>query len=88
MQRDLAPMRGIAMLDQVYCLPGAKYHCAALNRQAKRGRRQHCLDVGRHIVRPFHAMPVAAASWRDALQRVRKVAQHVGVGILLDGERR
>ena len=53
LQHDLAAMRPGAMLDQVDRLPGAERELAVQHRDLQRGRRQHGLDMRRHVVGAF-----------------------------------
>ena len=53
LQHDLAPMRARAMLDQVDRLPGSQREFALQHRNLQRSRRQHGLDMRRHVVGAF-----------------------------------
>ena len=88
MQHDLTGVRGIAVLDEIDGLPGAQHGLASGHRHAEAGCRQHGLDVRGHVVGPLDAVVIARAPRRQPLQRLAQVAQHVGIGVLLDGERR
>ncbi|GCC48047.1 hypothetical protein chiPu_0032528, partial [Chiloscyllium punctatum] len=87
LQHDLAPMRLSAMLDQIDALPGAKRHLAVEHRDLQRGRRQHGLDMRRHVIGTFGVVTPAAVFRRCAVERRHQVGQHGRIGILLDRQR-
>jgi hypothetical protein len=44
--------------------------------------------MGRHIVRAFHAVHPTRVRRRQALERGDKIGLHVGIGVLLNNQRR
>ena len=51
--------------------------------------RQRRADVRRHVVRTFGRVPVARVVFRrQALEEIRQIEHHVGIGILLNHQRR
>gem|GEM_PF-5691583 len=84
MQRDLATVRQASMLDQVDALPRAQSHAAADHRNREVHARQHGLEVGGHVVRPFVVVGIARPFGRDAVEPVQQVAAYFPRRILLN----
>ena len=61
MQHHFAPMRRVAMLEDIKPLPGAQRRLAVLHRNADRGLGQRGADMRRHVVRPFGGVAVIHA---------------------------
>src|ERR1700757_5256553 len=89
MQHDTAAMRGSAVLEQVDSLPGSQRHSAAdyRNRKVRLGERGP--DMSGHVV---GALSDVLVIWivfgNQALEKIGEVADHVGIGVFLNGERR
>ena len=88
LQHDLAPMRPRAVLDQIDRLPGAEREFALQHRDLQRGRRQHGLDVRRHVVGPFGVMRPSGILRRETVQCRRQIVEHRRIGVFLDRQRR
>src|ERR1044072_6656576 len=86
-ERDAAPVRRVAWLDQIKALPSAEHTAPIPDRDGQGGGGQHRLDVAWHVVWPFLLVGIVAALRREALQRIVQVdAGSRGRG-LLDDER-
>src|SRR5215468_7581405 len=88
LQNDLAPVRPIAMLGEIDALPGAERKRAVDHRYMQRYSGYHCLNVRRHVVRPFDCVHPAGSGRCDAVERRHQIGPHIGIGVLLDDERR
>ena len=69
-EHHLAPVRPVAVLDDVDALPGAEQHRAGLHRDRQRRCRQRRLDVGRHVVGPFDVVHVGRGRAAPAARSV------------------
>src|SRR5689334_13297756 len=88
-QRQVALEPPGAMLEDVYGLPGAERQASRLHGYGNLRRGEGGADVARHVVGPLGHVPVALRILRhEPAEEVAEVAQHVRVGVLLDGERR
>ena len=88
LQHYFAPVRPRAMLGKIKPLPGAERQHAIVHRDMERDASEHRLDVGGHIVGSFGIVHPAGIGRREAIERGDKIALHVGIGILLDHQRR
>ena len=43
--------------------------------------------MGRHVVGTLDVVPVGMLARRQPIERIGQVAQHIGIGILLNGQR-
>src|SRR5205085_4178345 len=68
LQHDLAPMRPGAMLGEIETLPSAEPKFLANHRDVERYADEHCLDVSRHIVRPFDIVHPAGIGGGEPLE--------------------
>ena len=57
------------------------------DRNLQRGRRQHGLDVGGHVIGAFGVVAPACIFRRKPVERGGQILEHRRVGIFLDGER-
>ena len=92
MQHDLAPVRRVAVLEEIDALPGAERQPAGGHRNGERGRRQRRLDVRRHVVGAFAAVDEIAhrrivGRRHQPPEEGVEVAPHVRIGIFLDQQR-
>ena len=62
--RNLSPMRGAAMLEQEYTLPGSKLHLAVDNRDCLACARQGHADVRRHVIAAFRTVSKVISIFR------------------------
>ena len=79
-------MPELAMLDEIDRLPGAECGRTADDRHPETGRSQHGPNVRGHIVGTLRAVAIRPGMRGERRERIAKIAQHVGIGILLDGE--
>ena len=83
-----AVVRG-AVLENINALPGAQRHSSLLHRNGELRLGQSGADVRRHIVRPFRRVPEQAVVFGDQpVEELVQVVHHIGIGILLNGQRR
>jgi hypothetical protein len=87
MHRHLPVVPVVAVFKHIYPLPGTQGRPALLNRDCQLDLCQGCLDVCRHIVGSFSAVPVNAALWCNTSEEIQQVPAHIGIGIFLDGQR-
>jgi hypothetical protein len=76
------------VLDQIDALPRAERERAAGHRHVQGDAGQHGLDVGRHVIGAFNRVHPAGVLRRQPAQRRGEIGAHVGIGVLLDDERR
>ena len=88
LQHDLAAVRRAAMLDQIDRLPGSEREPALQHRNLQRRRRQHGLDMRRHVVGAFGVVAPPGALGREPAERRHEIVQHRGIGVFLDRQRR
>ena len=66
-ERDAAPMRRGAVLDQINALPSPEHHASIPDRDGQADGGQHCLDVAWHVVWSFLLVGIVAALRCEAL---------------------
>src|SRR5450631_380894 len=88
LQHDLAPVRTGTMLDQVDRLPCSQRQFASQDRDVQRTRRQHGLDMRRHVVGAFGAVGPSGVLGRQPVERGHQIVEHRRIGIFLDRQRR
>ncbi len=88
LQHDLPAMRAAAMLDQVDRLPRSEREFTVQNRDLQRTRRQHGLDMRRHVVGAFGVVGPSAVLGRKPAERRDQIVEHRRIGIFLDCQRR
>ena len=77
------------VLEYVDALPRSQCRSTAAYRDRQLGCRERRTDMGRHVVGPLGGVPVqAAVLGDDAAEEVVEIVEDVGVGVLLDRERR
>lgn len=82
-------MRLNAMLEQIDVLPGAERQAAAGNGYRELRAGQDAADMGRHVVGALVGVAIKRGVFADqAGEKGLQIPQHVGVGVLLDGQRR
>lgn len=88
-QHEAAAMRARTMLENINTLPGPKRQAGIdeRNRQLRLGKCR--ADVRRHIIGAFHGVPVPFRIFRrQPLEEFIEIANHVRVGVFLNGQRR
>ena len=88
LQYDLTPMRTAAMLDQIDRLPRSKGEFAVKDRNLQRGRRQHGLDVRRHIIGSLGIVAPTRMLRRQPVECGRQIRKHRRIGVFLNRQRR
>jgi hypothetical protein len=86
MHRHLPIVPLVAVFKHIYSLPGTKGWLALLNRNCQLNLCQGRLDMRRHIVGTFSAVPVSAAVWCNMGKEIQQVPADIGIGIFLDGQ--
>src|SRR5262249_5850765 len=87
LQHDFASVRPRAMLGNIDALPRTERERPANHRDVERHAGEHGLHMRRHVVRPLRIVNPAGSRGCKALERARKIAAHVWIGILLDDQR-
>jgi hypothetical protein len=77
-----------AMLDQVDRLPRSQHEFAFQHRDLQRGRRQHGLDMRRHVVGALGVVAPSGILGREPAERRQEIVEHRRIGIFLDRQRR
>src|SRR4051812_37254617 len=85
---DAPSVRRRAMLPNVERLPGAERELVIRDRDRLAGLGDRGADVARHVVGALGVVLVTIALRCDALDPFLKVAEHRGIGVLLDDEAR
>jgi len=81
-------MRSGAMLEDVHALPRAQAHASTCHRYRKLREGERGSDMRGHVVRSFGRVYIEVFFLGDkAIEKPIQVVDHVGVGILLNGER-
>src|SRR6266446_6166909 len=75
------------MLGNIDALPRAERERSTNHRNVKRHAGKHGLHMRRHVVGPFGIMSPGGIHGCKAIERTRKIAAHVRIGILLDDQR-
>ena len=87
-EREAAPVRPAAVLEQIDALPGAEREPAAEQRDGELDLGEDRPQMRRHVVRPLVAMGVGGGILRREPGDPRlDVGAHLGRGILLDEQR-
>ncbi len=84
LQHDFPPVRTSPVLDQVNPLPRSKRQIAIEDGDLQRGRRQHGLDVRRHIIGTFGVVAPPCMLRGQPIECGRQIHQHRRIGIFLD----
>jgi hypothetical protein len=80
-------MRGAAMLEQEYPLPGSKLHFAIVNRDCLACARQGHADVRRHVIAAFRTMSKVVSIFRhQTIEKFLQVMSRRGIGIFHENE--
>jgi hypothetical protein len=80
-------MRGAAMLEQEYALPGSKLHFAVDNRDCLAGTRQGHADVRRHVISPFRTVSKVLSSFRhQTIEKFLQVMSRRGIGVFHEND--
>ena len=87
LKQHLAPVRPRAVFGQIDALPGAERELPPATGTCS-GRREHRLDMRRHVVGAFRVVHPAGIRGRKTIQRGHKVGLHVRIGVLLNDQRR
>jgi len=76
------------MLDQIDRLPCSEREFALEHGDLQRGRRQHGLDMRRHVIGSFGIVAPSGVLGRQAIEHGREIVEHRGIGVFLNRQRR
>ena len=78
----------VAVLREIETLPGPDREPAANDRNMQGHAVDHRFHMRRHVVRAFGVVHPAGIGRRQPVERGHEIGLHVGIGILLDDQRR
>jgi hypothetical protein len=82
---NLTPMRGAAMLEQKYPLPGSELHPSIDYRYRFTGARQDHADVRRHVVTAFGTVrEVVGIFGNKPFEKLLQIPARCGIGVFHD----
>ena len=88
MQHNFPLVRRATMLEKVKALPDTKSWLGINDRDAEAGLRQHCPQMGGHVVSSFRGMSVPAVFFRnERFEKRGDIGAHRGIRIFLYGQR-
>jgi hypothetical protein len=88
MQHDAAPVRPLAMFEQVNALPGSQRQLAFVDWNRQLRLRERRADMRGHVIRTLRRVPVQARVFRDqAGEEIGQVGHHIGIGVFLNHQR-
>ena len=74
------------MLPEVHGLPGAQQQLSSTDAQAEGLAGECCSDMGRHVIRSFVVMEIAAVFWNGIRHPCIQVLQNPWISVLVDRE--
>ena len=87
LQHDFAAVRGATMFDQIDALPGAERELAVFTGTCSETPVSIALTWAGMSSGPSMSCDPAGVLGRQPVERGNQVGLHVGIGVLLDGER-